>query len=255
MPIVSDIYYHVYEGCEVGQKPPVILIHGAGGTHLYWPSEVRRLPGYRIYAVDLPGHGKSLGRGRQSIPAYTEAILQWLEAVGLHSAIFVGHSMGSAIALNLAVEHRQHVLGLGLVASSARLKVSPDLLESTSSPTTYHNAINKIISWSFAKDTPERLTQLARKRMADVRPSVLHGDFLACDAFDASERLAEVCLPTLLVCGEEDKMTPLRYSQFMADRITDARLVSIPGAGHMVMLERPQAVAAAMVNFLEGISY
>jgi pimeloyl-ACP methyl ester carboxylesterase len=255
MPIVSDIYYHVYEGCEVGKRPPLILIHGAGGTHLYWPSQVRRLPGYRIYAVDLPGHGKSLGRGRQSIDAYVETIVNWLEAIGLHSAVFVGHSMGSAIALKLALDYQQHVLGLVLVGSGPRLKVSPELLETTRSKTTFHNAVEKIVTWSFAEDAPENLTQLAAKRMAEVRPSVLYGDFLACNAFDIGERLDKIHQPTMLVCGETDKMTPLRYSRFMADCIRSARLEIIPGAGHMVMLERPQAVAAALIDFLEGITY
>jgi pimeloyl-ACP methyl ester carboxylesterase len=256
MPIVSEVYYHVYEGSEIGQRPPVILIHGAGGTHLHWPSEMRRLPGHLIYAVDLPGHGKSLGRGRQSIEAYAVAIIEWLEAVGLHSAIFLGHSMGSAIALTLALSYRQHVLGLGLLGSGVRLRVSPDLIESTMSKTTFHNAIEKIILWSFAEDAPDSLTQLAAKRMTEVRPSVLHGDFLACDTFDISDRLDELSnLPLLLICGEEDKMTPLRYSQYLADRVANARLERIPGAGHMVMLEKPQTVAAIVSDFLDGISY
>ena len=255
MPIVSELYYHVYEGSEIGQRPPVILIHGAGGTHLSWPSEMRRLPGYRIYAVDLPGHGKSLGRGRQSIDAYAQSVATWLGAVGLHSAVFIGHSMGSAIALTLALKYPQQVLGLCLLGSGARLKVSPDLIESTMSNTTFYNAIEKIINWSFAESAPESLTQLAAKRMAEVRPSVLHGDFLACDGFDVGDRLDELHKPLLLICGEEDKMTPLRYSQFLADRVTKARLDSIPGAGHMVMLEKPQEVAAVVSDFLEGISY
>ena len=63
MPVAADLYYHIYEGSEEGRRPPVVLIHGAGGTHLHWPSEVRRLPGYRVLALDLPGHGKSGGAG------------------------------------------------------------------------------------------------------------------------------------------------------------------------------------------------
>ena len=93
MPVAVDFYYSVCEGSEEGLRPPVVLIHGAGGTHLYWPAEMRRLPGYRMYALDLPGHGKSGGRGQQSIPAYAQAVLEWLEAVGLHkAAASMGHT-------------------------------------------------------------------------------------------------------------------------------------------------------------------
>jgi len=62
MPIASDLYYHVYHEDNI---LPVVLIHGAGGNHLYWPSEIRRLPGFRVFALDLPAHGKSGGRAQQ----------------------------------------------------------------------------------------------------------------------------------------------------------------------------------------------
>ena len=255
MPIQAKIYYHLYEGSESGQKLPVVLIHGAGGTHLYWPSDVRRLAGYRVYALDLPGHGKSEGRGQQSIPAYGNAILDWMNGIGLHRVVFVGHSMGSAIALSLALDHPEHVLGLGLVGAGARLHVSPTLLESTSSQMTYQNAIDLIVSRSFGDQTSKQLVALAALRMAETRYSVLHGDLLACDVFDVTNRLTEIDLPTLVICGNQDKMTPKRYSQFLVDGISGAQIVIIPDAGHMVMLEKPKTVADALLNFLNGIYF
>jgi pimeloyl-ACP methyl ester carboxylesterase len=254
MPVAADLYYHAHHEAETN-KLPVVLIHGAGGTHLYWPSEVRRLGGYRVLAPDLPGHGKSGGRGQQSIAAYAQAVLAWLEAAGLHQAVFVGHSMGSAIALTLAVEAAEHVLGIGLVGSGARLRVAPELLEAASSPTTYHQAVEMTVLWSFSRAAPVELLTLAAKRMAETRQSVLYGDFLACDAFDLSERVGNVAAPTLVLCGADDKMTPLRYSQFLAATIPNARLEVVPNAGHMVMLENPPAVANALADFLSTIPY
>ncbi|MBN1146287.1 MAG: alpha/beta hydrolase [Anaerolineales bacterium] len=255
MPVATDLYYHAYEGSEEGRRPPVVLIHGAGGTHLYWPSELRRLPGYRVFALDLPGHGKSGGCGQQSTQAYANVVLDWMAALGMHRAVFVGHSMGSAIALSLALDHAEHVLGLGLVAAGARLRVAPQLLESTASPTTFHGAIQSIIARSFGPQAPERLVELAAQRMAETRPSVLHADFLVCDAFDEMQRVAQIQQPALIVCGEDDRMTPLRYAQFLADSLPNATLETVPGAGHMVMLEQPQAVTAALSAFLEQIVY
>ena len=255
MPVAAELYYYIFEGSEEGHRPPVILLHGAGGTHLYWPSEVRRLAGYRIYAPDLPGHGKSGGRGQQSIQAYASNIIDWLESIGLHSALFVGHSMGSAIALTLALDYPEHILGLGLVGGGARLKMNSALLESASSDTTFQNAVDTVVGWSFSSQAPPELVALAGKRMAESRPSVLYGDFLACDSFDVTERLAEIQAPTLVVCGTEDRMTPLRNAQYLVDNIPGARLATVPGAGHMVMLERPQAVAALLGEFLATVSY
>jgi pimeloyl-ACP methyl ester carboxylesterase len=163
--------------------------------------------------------------------------------------------MGSAIALTLALDQPEHVLGLGLLGGGARLRVAPLLLESATSPTTFHNAVAQIVSWSFSPHAPEGLTRLAAERMADTRPSVLHGDFLACDGFDVISRLQEVRCPTLVLCGADDRMTKPRYSQFLAENIPAARLEIIPEAGHMVMLEQPQAVASALLDFLDGIVY
>jgi pimeloyl-ACP methyl ester carboxylesterase len=254
MPVAADLYYHAHHETETNRLP-VVLLHGAGGTHLYWPSEVRRLGGYRVLAPDLPGHGKSGGRGQQSIAAYSQAVLDWLEAVGLHQAVFVGHSMGSAIVLTLAVESAEHVLGIGLVGAGARLQVSPALLEAASSPTTYHQALDLAVTWSFGPRAPVELITLAARRMAETRQSVLYGDFLACDGFDLTERVGEITRPALVLCGAEDKMTPLRNSQFLAGAIPDARLEVIPNAGHMVMLENPPAVANALADFLSTIPY
>jgi pimeloyl-ACP methyl ester carboxylesterase len=255
MPVAADLYYHIYEGGQEGQRPPVILLHGAGGTHLYWPSDIRRLAGYRMFALDLPGHGRSGGRGQQSIAAYAGAIIDWMDAIGLHSAVFVGHSMGSAIALTLALDFPDRVLGLGLVGSGARLKVNPALLEIAASETTFQTVIDLVVSWSFSSSVPAELVGLASKRMAETRPSVLYGDFQACNVFDVTSRLGEIQVPTLVICGRDDRMTPLRHAQYLVDNIPGARLAAIPDAGHMVMLEQPQAVAKTLGEFLAAVSY
>ena len=254
MPIAAEMYYFFHKGEERG-APPVVLIHGAGGNHLYWPSEIRRLRPYRSYALDLPGHGKSGGRGMQSISAYAQSIIDWLAAVDLPGAVFVGHSMGSAIALALALDYPDQVLGLGLVGAGARLRVHPDILQNTASETTYQKAIDTIIGCAFSSSADSRLVELATRRMAETRPSVLHGDYLACDTFDVMERVANISQPSLVICGEDDQLTPVRYAQFLADRIPSAHLEVIPGAGHMVMLEQPAAVAAALLAFLDKVPY
>lgn len=255
MPIAAEIYYHVFEGADAGEKPPVVTIHGAGGTHLDWPPEIRRLPGFRVYALDLPGHGKSGGRGQQSISSYTQSILDWLDAANLHRAIMIGHSMGSAIALSLALDHPEHILGLGLVGAATHLQVPLDILESAGHPTTYFNAVQLMVSRAFSPSAPPELTELAGQRMAETRPSVFYGDLLASEAFDVSERAAEIQQPTLIIVGEDDIITPLRQAQFLLNSLPASHLEVIPQAGHMVMQEKPLEVAAALVRLLNEITY
>jgi pimeloyl-ACP methyl ester carboxylesterase len=254
VPHSVKIYYRYSQQGE-SESVPVILIHGAGGTHLHWPAQVRRLSGYRVYAIDLPGHGKSEGRGSQTIEAYCQDIIQWMENLQIYRGVFVGHSMGGAIALTMAIKHSEHVIALGLIGSGARLRVLPQILEDSSSPTTFPIAIKTIISKAFSTHTDPRLKELAAQKMAATRPSVLHGDFQACNTFDVMDNIRKINFPTLVICGQDDELTPVRYSQFLADQIPRAQLRLIPASGHMVMLEQPQIVANELSAFLSTLTF
>ena len=187
MPYAAGIYFQVC-GRNLGeQTPPIVLIHGAGGTHLYWPSSIRRLQGFRVYALDLPGHGKSQGGNPQSISAYTEFLQEWMGVVGIHQAVLVGHSMGSAIALTMALNAPTIVVGLSLLGAGASLRVSPDILENISQLTTFHKAVHTVVQWSFSARSPQALIENAERRMLETSPGVLLSDFQACNIFDETD--------------------------------------------------------------------
>lgn len=230
------------------QGPPLVFIHGAGGSRLHWPPALRRLPGVRALAVDLPGHGASPPGEESSIEGYAARLGAWQRIVGARPAVLVGHSMGSAIALTLALEGG--AAALVLVGAGPRLRVNPALLEGTARRESFAEAVGRIVRWSFARAAPRRLVETAQRRMLEVAPAVLHRDLLACDAFDASARLGEIDVPTLIVHGAEDRMTPPALGEELACRLRAARRETIEGAGHMVMLERPEAVARLLLDFL-----
>jgi pimeloyl-ACP methyl ester carboxylesterase len=253
MPSTSNLYYFSHEH-ENKKRPPVILIHGAGGNHLSWPPQLRRLHEQRIFAIDLPGHGKSGGVGRHSINEYAEDISLFMKSLKLRAAVLAGISMGGAIALAFALKYPKKVSGLVLLGSGAKLRVSPTILESLGNPKLFASAVDMITENCFSSNVPPRLKELSKETMLGMRPPVLLGDYLACNQFDVTDQLTEINMKTLIICGAEDKMTPLKYSQVLHDSIAGSQLEVVNRAGHMVMTEQPQVVADRLVTFISGLA-
>ena len=252
MPIAAGMYYFAHEE-DLEDRPPILLLHGAGGSHLNWPPQLRRLPGQRIYALDLPGHGKSNDVGRQAISEYSNAVYKFMKALHLFKAIIVGFSMGSAVAITLALQYRKRVAALCLIGSGAKLRVSPALLEMAANPSMFKDTVVEVIENSYSAEADSQLKQLAIQQMAEGRPATLYGDFLACDTFNEMDQVDKINVPTLLICGSTDRMTPPNRSEYLRDVIKGARLHIIDGAGHMVMSERPDAVAGLLGVFLDEV--
>jgi pimeloyl-ACP methyl ester carboxylesterase len=233
--------------------PPLVLLHGAGGTHRHWPEEVRTLPGRRVLALDLPGHGGSPGPSSTSIGAYAGGVLAALDALEIPSAVLAGHSMGGAVALTVTLEAPSRVAGLVLVGTGAKLRVSPFVLQATADPAALAASAGTMCDYAFGPGAGAALRREFTEGLLAAAPGVAHGDFRACDAFDVMARLGELRAPTLVLCGTEDRLTPPKYAELLRDRIPGARLELVPGAGHMVMLEAPARVAAAIGGFLSSL--
>jgi len=264
MPFAAGMYYSVNEGGSK-ENPPVVLVHGAGGNHLFWSADMRRLPGYTVIAPDLPGHGRSGGSGQQSIWVYASQLVDFLAELGLYQAVFVGHSMGGCLGLALGLEHRGNVVALGLISCGAHIDIPPDILEHTTSPATFPLALAALKGRIFSPYSNPTLVERGMRQLAGTRPGVLYGDLLACWSFDVVNRVGEVMAPALVITGSDDQMTPPHCAQFMAANLGSAlkeqegrspnRLQVVPSAGHMLTLEQPQAVKAALVSFLNDIYF
>ncbi len=232
--------------------PPLILIHGAGGSRLVWPPNLRRMRGFPVYTLDLPGHGRSPGPARQSIPDYATAVADFLQARALPPAVIVGHSMGSAIALTLALMHPERVQALILIGGGARLRVHPSLLEWTAQPETLEQAIQTLLEWGFGPQCAPQVKNRAAQHMRQTPASTFHADLLACDRFDLRQELSRIPQPTLLLCGTEDRMTPVSYSEYLLLHLPKAELILFKDAGHMLMLEQALEVEQAIREFLSN---
>ncbi len=186
MPFVTVGETSVFYTVSGRRGPAVVLIHGAGGSHLHWPAGMRRLPGAAVYAVDLPGHGRSGGEGRTRIEDYAADILGFMDGVGIGRGVLVGHSMGGAIAQMTALLAPDRVAGLVLVGTGAKLRVAPALLEGILQD--YPGVLGLMAEWAWGPGADPALVARGRQMMARVPSRVVWGDFAACDG--ANRRFA-----------------------------------------------------------------
>ncbi len=250
MPYVTlndqQVFYNVQEGLP--ERPTLVLVHGAGGRHIDWPNKVRFLPNTTVYALDLPGHAQSDKPGRDTIDAYADDIETFIQALGLDNVVIVGHSMGGAIGQTLALRGTPQVTGLVLVGTSARLRVGAAILDNILPD--FRKALKIIFKYAWSAQARPVQVGLAKRLMAENGPEVVHGDFTACNNFDVRDRLGEIKVPTLVISGSEDQMTPAKFGQALAAGIPDAGYVEIFRTGHFLMQEEPDLVAIEIEKFV-----
>jgi pimeloyl-ACP methyl ester carboxylesterase len=255
--IVNGSDTHVATG---GKKfdpalPAIVFLHGAGMDHSVWALLARSFAhhGFGVLAPDMPGHGRSVGTPLASIAALADWTAALIDAAGVGKARIVGHSMGSLIALETAVRHPNKVSGLGLIAIAAPMRVSDDLLNAAKAND--HAAIDMMSIWgegyraTIGGSLAPGLWMLGGAgRLLERAPAgVIFADLSACNAYaDALASAAKVTVPSIVIQGSRDVMTPLKGGKAVAAAIPGCRLAMIEGAGHMLMSERPEDVLAAL---------
>jgi pimeloyl-ACP methyl ester carboxylesterase len=235
--------------------PTVVLLHGAGFDHTTWALHTRWFAhhGYGVLAPDLPGHGRSAGAPLATIAEMADWTAALLDAAGAAKARLVGHSMGSLIALETAVRHPAKVSSLSLIGTAATMTVGPDLLKAAQADEPA--AIDMVSIWGlgFQAELGGSLApglwmhSGAQRVLEQCRPGVLFNDLSACNAYQgALAAAAKITVPTTFILGERDMMTPARAGQALAAALPNSRTVVLRGAGHMMMVERPDELLAAL---------
>src|SRR5436305_1953605 len=235
--------------------PTVVLLHGAGFDHSAWALHSRWFAhhGYGVLAPDLPGHGRSAGAPLATIAEMADWTAALLDAAGAAKARLVGHSMGSLIALETAARHPARVSALSLIGTAAVMTVGPDLLKAAEAND--HSAIDMVSIWGlgFQAELGGSLAPGlwmhggAQRVLENCRPGVLFNDLSACNVYQgALAAAAQIKVPTTIILGERDLMTPARAGKALSAALANSRTVVLRGAGHMIMAERPDELLAAL---------
>ena len=238
----------------------VVMVHGAAFDHSVWQWQSRYLAhhGFAVLAPDLPAHGRSPGAVRDSVGALADWVVALLDAAGLARAAVVGHSMGSLVALEAARAFPQRVSRLALIGASVPMPVGEAFLAAAADDAPA--AFDMEVVWGHARgavlaQSPVPGTALlgtSRAVNGRARPGVLHADLRACQSYQPPmESIRALAVPTLVLAGRRDQMTPFKAGRALASEIPGARFVALD-AGHSMMSEAPRETLAALRDFLSG---
>ena len=223
----------------------LVFLHGAGCSSLSFYYQLRHFRSAK--AIDLPGHPD--GKPCETIDGYLEWVRGFMKARRYKNVILCGHSMGGAIAMRYAHKYPEELRGLVLLGTGARLRVHPYYLERCEEPGEDN------IPWlekhlEHYRGVQQEVFPVLRQRAAEVGPQVELNDLKACDGFDMMDSVGEIKLPTRVICGSDDSMTPVKYSQFLTNSIDGASQSIIPGGSHFVHMEKYQAVNLEIEDFV-----
>ncbi|NSC20493.1 alpha/beta hydrolase [Streptomyces albus subsp. chlorinus] len=211
-------------GAEAGV--PVVLLHCLGEDGEDWRGPLISALGgeHPVYALDLRGHGGSDWPGSYAMADFTGDLLGFLDALGLDKAVLVGHSFGSVVAYLFAQEHPGRVDRLVLEETVAmRPLETPQEVPEEPPPGTPRFDREAGVQWARQRNDPDPRWW---------------------------ERLGAVTAPTLLLGGGDGSHLPQEDLHLMAERIPDARVLTVDGAGHLVHEARPMEFTRAVVDFL-----
>ncbi|MEM2426481.1 MAG: alpha/beta hydrolase [Archaeoglobaceae archaeon] len=236
--LVGNTKISVLKGSDV----PIFYIHGSGGDAEIWTKQLEEIGGY---AIDLPNHGLSGNAEIRTIDDYAYFVAETIKSVS-GKGIVVGHSLGGAIAQKIFLNHRETVLALVLVGTGARLRVLPKVLEGLKEMPS--ETAKFMADMAFHR---KEFVELFAK-LFEARAEILLKDLMLCNEFDLLEDYKagniKFDVPTLAIVGENDFLTPVKYSQFFTQYGAEVRIIK--NAGHMVMLENPEDFNAELKNFI-----
>jgi pimeloyl-ACP methyl ester carboxylesterase len=235
---------------EPGSAPTLVCIHGSADNHHVYDVLLDALPGRARYALNLPGRAGADGPPLTSVREMEAFLARFIEAEVAGSYVIVGHSLGGAVAIEHALQAPPRLEGVVLLATGARLRVHPMILQLFEQVEASGQKIPPLPPGLYEADVdPALVAKAARDR--ELTPlGTGRADWRAADGFDRMSDIGQIQVPALIVAGTDDALTPPKYAKFMADAIGDSELRLIEDAGHMLVTERAREVAAWIEAFL-----
>jgi pimeloyl-ACP methyl ester carboxylesterase len=257
--------YYYYRGAttlpdvvpDFSHGKKILFIHGAGSNGHTWIHQGEALDkNHSPIALDLPGHGRSAGvEGLRKVADYADFIAAFLDALKIKSAVILGHSMGGAIAMDLALRHPGRVEALILSCTAAKFNVTAERIEALRA-VMMGRAPQAFNTDGYSPKTVKEKFDVVREGwMEQIKtdPRVRYTDIVACAEVDLRDSIAKIDKQTLVIAGADDQGTTPADAESIAGKIRGAKLNIIADAGHFIPRERPAEYNAAIENFVAGL--
>jgi len=250
MPYSNALFFRRYNGGAGASSCPTVLLHGLGGSHLSWPPAIRRLPGHIVYALDLPGHGKSDHSTCVEVECHTTALYRFIHNLGVGKVNLVGHSMGAMVALAFSSLYPKLLNKLSLLSMGEIYPFNELLEQYFSHEKTKEQAIKILLDEGFHAGYAKDLRKQLLDPLYKTRISLLHADAQIGMNFNAHEYVNDLRFPIQLATGKDDALVPLAGVNNLADRIPHAELTVIENCGHFMMHEKTEIARDHLLRFI-----
>ncbi|MCK1296809.1 alpha/beta fold hydrolase [Bradyrhizobium sp. 37] len=239
-----------------GEGTPLVFVHGFTTTAEFWREQVEAFSArHQMVRINLPGHGRSPRPADReyTIGAFVEDVLKVYDTLGIDSTVLIGLSMGGTVVQNFALSYPERVRALVLVGATPHglgADVNVDNVLKAIEDLGVVAASQKVIERSFGSRASTALIDFAKDEVAQTPAFVARQAIASLNASDSRARLGDIRVPTMVVVGDEDIITPPSESQVLARGIPNSQLFNIPWAGHFPMLELPDTFNRLLGDFL-----
>jgi len=226
----------------------LLFIPAAGSACAEWVYQTKYFKDSEVVA--LPGHPE--GKPLPTIDGYVEWLRGYIQRKQCRDIVLAGHSMGGAIVLLYALKYGSDLKGIVLIGTGARLRVLPARLKLLAAMITDTAGWRRVLDYEFRFVAPQVREALIEEGVG-IGAAVALNDHLACDKFDIMDKFHLINVPALIICGQDDDRTPVKYSDYLASKMPKAKKVVIDGGDHWAHLEKPAEVNRSIQDFLANL--